>query len=160
MLKQIKGHGGAYLVNSNGSIFNQKKGKYLKGVKGSNGYLHVTLCYGKKEDCSVHRLVAEAFIPNPDNLPCVNHKDENKTNNAVENLEWCSYSYNITYGTGALRRNSPVLQLNMNGELIKQWGSIKEASEKLGIKYQGISRVCRRERQSCGGFRWRYAERR
>lgn len=156
--KQIEGHQGAYLIGSNGEIFNQKTGKYLKPVRGSNGYCHVTLCYGEKEDCMIHRLVAETFIPNPGNLPQVNHKDENKLNNAVENLEWCTSKYNVNYGQGALQRNSPVLQIDKCGNVIKHWNSIKEASEELRIKSQGISRVCRKQRRSCGGFRWEYAE--
>ena len=154
--KEIKGHDGAYLIGSNGKVFNQRTGKYLKPIKGSNGYYHVTLCYGKKEDCMIHRLVAEAFLPNADNLPQVNHKDENKLNNSVENLEWCTAKYNVNYGKGALQRNSPVLQIDSAGNVVRQWNSIKEASEELGIKAQGISRVCRKGRKTSGGFRWAY----
>lgn len=156
--KEIKGHEGAYLISSNGKVFNQRTGKYLKPTKGSNGYYHVTLCYGEKEDCMIHRLVAEVFLPNADNLPHVNHKDENKLNNSVENLEWCTPKYNVNYGKGALQRNSPVIQFDMAGNVVKHWNSIKEASENLSIKYQGISRVCRKQRKSCGGFLWEYAK--
>lgn len=157
LLKEIKGHNSAYLVGSNGAVLNIVTGKYLKPVKGTNGYYHVTLCYGKKEDRSVHRLVAEAFVPNPNNLPCVNHKDENKLNNNADNLEWCDAKYNVNYGIGALARNSPVVQKDIDGNIIKFWGSMKEASEALNIKYQGISSVCRGRNKTCGGYKWEYA---
>ena len=99
--KQIKGHDYAYLIGDDGTVYNRKTGKYLKPVKGSNGYLHITLCYGEKEDCLVHRLVAEYFLENNENFKYVNHKDEDKTNNCVENLEWCTAKYNVNYGVGA-----------------------------------------------------------
>lgn len=158
LFKQIKGHSSAYLVGSNGAIFNQITGKYLKPTLGSNGYYHLTLCYGERKDCLVHRLVAEAFIPNPHNLPCVNHKDENKRNNSAENLEWCTDKYNLNYGKCPSIKSTPVIQRSLNGNFIKKWNSIKEASQALNIKYQGISRVCRHIRKSCGGFLWEYAE--
>ena len=160
LFKEIEGHKGAYLVGSNGTIFNQKTGQYLKAVQGKHGYMHVTLCYGKKEDLLIHRAVAKAFVPNPDNFPCVNHKDEDKTNNDVSNLEWCTQKYNLNYGKMKVSRNSPVVQKDKNSNFIKQWNSIKEASESLKIKYQGISRVCRGLRRTCGGFMWEYAEKR
>ena len=77
-----------------------KQGKILKPVCNKNGYLKVNLCKnGKVKIYSLHRLVAKTFIPNPDNLPCVNHKDEDKTNNYPYNLEWCTHEYNNNYGT-------------------------------------------------------------
>lgn len=154
--KNIEGHGDVYLISSEGVVFNQITGKSLKPVIGTNGYYHVTLCYGVKEDASIHRLVAQAFVPNPDNLPCVNHKDENKLNNSVDNLEWCTYQYNVNYGVGSLAKNTPVVQKDKVGNAIKQWKSMKEAANSLGLKYQGISRVCRNLRKTCGGYKWEY----
>lgn len=81
-----------------------QKERIRKCEVGSNGYLHVLLCKnGKYITHNVHRLVAETFIPNPDNLPEINHKDENKENNCVDNLEWCTRKYNMNYGTTQFR---------------------------------------------------------
>ena len=111
--KWIPGHEGYYMVSTHGKVKSVDRyvrhskggqsfieGKILKQGTNSNGYKVVTLAKNSKNKTySVHRLVALAFIPNPNNLPCVNHKDENKTNNTVYNLEWCTYEYNLNYGT-------------------------------------------------------------
>ena len=87
-----------YEVSSEGEVRNIKTGNILKG-KYKNGYKYVNLSYGKiKKTCQVHRLVASLFIPNPNNYPVINHKDENPSNNRAENLEWCTQSYNLSYG--------------------------------------------------------------
>ena len=157
LFKQIKGHNSAYLVGNDGTIFNQKTKKFLKTVKNERGYLHVTLCYGEKRDYLVHRLVAQAFLENPNDLPEMNHKDEDKENNHVDNLEWCTKQYNTTYGERTKSRNTPVIQRDKDGALVKCWDSMKDAGEALNLKYQGISRVCRHKRKTCGGFVWEYA---
>lgn len=154
--REIKGYEGYYSVSDLGNIKNLITGKILKPALKRNGYFSVDLRYKEAKTVSIHRLVAEGFIPNPLNLPCVNHKDEFKTNNRVENLEWCTTKYNNNYGYGALTRNTPVLQFDTNGKFIKMRTSIKEAASALGIKYQGISRVCRGERKSSGGYVWKY----
>jgi hypothetical protein len=112
---------------------------------------------GNKKEMLVHRLVAKAFIPNPLNLNYVNHKDENKLNNNVENLEWCTAKYNTSYGKGALARNQRVIQYDLQGNAIKIWESIKEASSSLGICYQSISAYCRNTKKTAGGYAWTYA---
>ena len=92
-----------YVEYSNGGI-HLHKGKVLSPAKDKNGYLKVVLnCNGKCKTINVHGLAAQAFIPNPDNLPMVNHKDEDKTNNNVTNLEWCDVKYNLSYGTARIR---------------------------------------------------------
>lgn len=115
--RPIEGYEGLYEVSSYGrvrsvdrfivdSLGHRKfyKGKVLIPVKSNLGYLLVSLCCnGKHKGITVHRLVAQAFLPNPDNLPEINHKDEDKTNNSVENLEWCDRSYNINYGSRNIR---------------------------------------------------------
>lgn len=116
--KDIIGYEGLYQVSSLGrvrsldryvvdSLENRRfyKGKVLSPVKDTDGYLKVGLSYnGKCKKCLVHRLAAQAFIENFDNLPEVNHKDEDKTNNNVDNLEWCTAKYNSNYGTSIERR--------------------------------------------------------
>ena len=155
--KPIIGFEEHYEVSSFGRVRNKHTNYLLKPIKCSNGYFKVCLTYSTKKYALIHRLVATAFLPNPFNLPCVNHIDENKGNNNIENLEWCTVQYNVTYGKNTLVRNHTVYQYSMDNKLIKKWDSLKEASEFLGITYQGISRCCRGLRKSHGGYKWEYA---
>lgn len=154
--KDILGAEEYYQISNCGRIKNKQTRNILKPSK-SGEYLHIELRYGINRNCLVHRLVAEAFIPNPLNLRYVNHIDENKRNNNAENLEWCTAKYNCTYGVGALERNQRIIQYDLNGNAIKIWDSMKEACEKLGLRYQGISACCRGRRKTCGGYAWTYA---
>ena len=92
--KRIKGHP-RYLVSNYGNVYSEYKNGLLKQMKDAYGYAQVNLNRHPKK---VHRLVAEAFIPNPEELPEVNHKDEDKSNNRIDNLEWCTSKYNMNYG--------------------------------------------------------------
>ena len=99
-------------VKGKSESYRLHKGKVLSPGKDKDGYLQVCLCCnGKYKIISVHRLVAQAFIPNPDNLPMINHKDEVKTNNSVDNLEWCTVKYNSNY-KGVLKRRSQRMKEN------------------------------------------------
>lgn len=116
MLEQIPGFDGKYKIDEDGNVYSIKNKKFLK-QKISKGYAQVALYddTGRKYYIGVHRLVAMTFIPNPENLPQVNHKDENKLNNNVGNLEWCGVKYNINYGT----RTERATQSNINNEHFK-----------------------------------------
>ncbi len=154
--KDVIGAEEFYEISSLGRIRNKITKNILKPSK-SGKYRHIQLKYGINKNVLIHRLVAEAFIPNPFNFRCVNHIDENKENNSADNLEWCTYQYNCKYGKGALKRNSKIIQYDMCGNAIKIWESIKEASESLGVLYQGISMCCRNKRKTCGGYMWSFA---
>lgn len=132
----------------------------------NNGYVSVLLSKdGVKKMISVHRLVAEAFLPNPDNLPQVNHKDENKQNNAVVNLEWCTASHNINYGTRnqkvANKRSRKVKCYSLDGELINVYNGITESMRNLKLPTHAISLIikcCKGKVSSAYGYKWEYAE--
>ena len=158
-----------YLVSDLGNILSVKGDRLLKPYKCSNGYLQVKLTNnGCTKGELVHRLVAKAFIPNPNNLAQINHKDEDRTNNRVENLEWCDQSYNMNYGTGNLKRKekleyreSPwnskkVLQFTLENVLVREWNSTMEIERVLGYKNTNIGSCCRGKATQAYGYIWRY----
>ena len=112
------------------------------GSKNGKGYKQV---YYKGKFYRVHRLVAECFIPNLDNLPMVNHKDENKTNNNVTNLEWCTQQYNNTYGSRIERtvrkRSRKVVQMTLEGKVVKEWDSTAECGRN-GFNHGAVGQCC------------------
>lgn len=147
-------------VNQHGNIMTvHYKGKVLKPIIDSRGYL--TVCINRKPK-TIHRLVAIAFLPNPDNLPMVNHKDENPKNNRVENLEWCTEKYNLFYGTRLARIGKhfwvPVIGTDKDGKE-HYFSSMREAENKTGVNQRNISGCCRgvKNRPTAGGYKWRYA---
>ena len=149
--KDVKGYEGLYQVSNLGGIKSlgnsQNRKEKLLRTSIRNGYC-TTYLYknNKKKSFLCHRLVAEAFIPNPDNLPQVNHKDENKLNNCVENLEWCTAKYNVNYSSA-----KPILCV----ETGIVYHSLTEVSEKDNIQLALLSRVCNKDNYRAGGFHWK-----
>lgn len=174
--KDIKGYEGLYMISSYGNVKSLNyKGTGREGIltpfidnREGKGYLRVTLCKnGKKKRFQVHRLVAEAFIPNPHNLPEVNHKSEIKSQNNVENLEWCDAQYNMNYGTARERTvekttngklSRQVFQYDLDNNLINVFPSGKEVQRKLGYLQGNISSCCLGRLKTYKGFIWRYKE--
>ena len=154
--RDCKGYEGKYQVSNLGRIWGVKRQHYLKPTITSNGYLEVCMIAknGKQKVELVHRLVALAFIDNPDKLPQVNHKDEDKTNNCVDNLEWTTCKQNINYGTGierrAKQRMMPIRCIDLN----KIYESMTQASKETGIPLSYISKACTGIQETAGGFRW------
>lgn len=169
--KEIKDYEGLYLVSNFGNVksldrfkVNDKfgngyinKGRILKPrLNIKNGYCYVSLRGKTNKYCAIHRLVAETFIPNPENKPCVNHKNEIKTDNRVENLEWCTKFYNNTYNNKHKRCCKKVAQYDLNNNFIKLWNSAREIHNKLNIDYRNISACCLEKRKIAGGYIWKF----
>lgn len=193
--KPIKGFEGFYEVSNLGRV--KSLSRYVTFVKNgkeytifrkehikkeqldNKGYVRLMLQIDKvHKSIAVHRAVAEAFIPNPLNLPQINHKDEIKTNNNVSNLEWCTNEYNCNYGNHPKRCSikatessvwlyKPVLQFSLDDEFIREWNYIREAANALNISAGDICKCCKGKRicrgkeypvYSAGGFKWRYKE--
>ena len=163
--KDIEGYEGLYQVSNMGRVRSLRKNIILReGI--SRGYSVLNLSKnGKPLTKKVHRLVANAFIPNPDNLPQVNHKDENKLNNCADNLEWCTQEYNLNYGTGNKKRglsntngklSKPVCQYSKDGCFIKEWKSIMDVERMTGYDCGHISACCRNIRKTAYKYIWKY----
>lgn len=125
--------GDNYIIFSNGRIYNIKNNRYIKGSVAKNGYRYIRI---NKISYPIHRIIAETFIYNPDNLPQVNHIDENKLNNDKSNLEWCTHSYNIRYSL-----SKKVYKYNNKGKLIKIYDSISDVTID-GYSSSSVSRSC------------------
>lgn len=166
--REIAGYEGLYLVSDEGEIYSlpkivhgyreqHRRGKLLKkgrrGRKGQPQYEFVVLvdANGESHKEAVHRLVAKAFIQNPDGFPEVNHIDEDSLNNCVENLEWCSRQYNIEYS-----KAKPVVQYNKEHIAVAQYRSIAYASKMTGISRTAINNVLRGWSNAAGGYYWEY----
>lgn len=180
--RDVKGYEGLYQVSNEGRVKSLErviirndgvtqtiKEKMLKLTIDKDGYLIANISVnGITYKKRVHRLVAQAFIPNPANLPIINHKDECKTNNFVENLEWCTCKYNLNYGTNPARiservRNNKYLskeiaQMTLDNNIIRIFPSIHEVERELGLFHTNVSSCALGKQKTCGGFRWQYTK--
>lgn len=159
--KEVKGYEGIYEVSSTGQVRNSK-GLILKQAKRpKTGYLYVLL-RGKKKafHANIQRLVAIAFLPNPNNYPVVNHINEDRTDNRVENLEWCSYSQNNIKSSKVQATQKPIIQCDKKGNIISFHKGIHEAARKLGSgTFATNICACLRGRvKSYKGYIWRYSK--
>lgn len=157
--KPITGFEKYYMIGDNGQIYSLHKNKILSPqLNKKNGYLYVALCKpGYKKFSSLHRLAAMHFCKGYAEGLCVNHKDEVKTNNQASNLEWCTKAYNNSYNGKNDTCCKKVAQYTIGGVLLKVWNGLHTADRELNISFKNISAVCRGERKSAGGYKWRYA---
>jgi hypothetical protein len=170
--RAITGYEGFYEVSNLGRVrsvcryvnsrrcYRLMRGRILRQTNDKDGYKVVTLCKNNiKATARVHRLVAETFIGNPNNLPSINHKDENKANNNVENLEFCTVYYNNTYNNkcfrGGAKRRKRIVQL-LDGVPVNEWVGVAHAGKTLGISQKNISSCLTGKRHLAGGYGWRY----
>ena len=163
--RDIEGYEGLYQISNKGHVKSLHNGseRILRPVIDKYGYMFVYLYNNNaRKYFKIHRLVAQAFISNPENKPQVNHKDENKKNNCIENLEWATAKENSNYGTRNERvadsRSKPILQYSKSGDFIRGWKSAREVERMLGIANSHIIACCKGKRKSAGGYIWRYKE--
>lgn len=176
--KDIEEYEGVYMVSNWGnvkslervdSLGHLRKERILKPFISGKGYFQVQLCKnGQSKKYSVHRLVAEAFIPNddPERKNQINHiREFEKTNNCIDNLEWCTAKYNTNYGTGNQRRaekqingkrSKTLYQYSLEGQFIKEWESTQEVERQLGYSSSNIRTCCLGKRKTAYSFIWRY----
>ncbi len=171
--KYIEGYEGHYMIDTHGNVFSLKRQKTMIPCKSSNGYMQVHLTKdGITKSHKIHRLVAQSFIPNPNNLPQVNHIDENKSNNTAWNLEWCTQTYNLNYNDGQKRRarsrdyediskkrscaqSKEVAQCDLDGRVVAIWENAYVA-ELHGYNRTMINQCCLGKKKSHKGYTWKY----
>ena len=164
--RDIKRYEGYYQVSNTGKVKSLERTvrngrgykiipeKILEGYDNGNGYLYVKLCKeGKRNQYRINRLVAQAFLENPNSLPEVNHKDKNPKNNCVDNLEWCTRQYNVEYS-----KAKAVIGINKVSGLILEFPSIMEAERQTGISNKHICDCLKGRRKSAKGYTWHYAD--
>ena len=156
--KDISDYEGIYQISNLGRVksFHKNNPQILKAHISPAGYYKIQLKMNNVCKCVyIHRLVAEAFVPNPDNLPEVNHKNENKLCNESWNLEWCTHSYNNSYGSKNDKNKKRVAKLNLNGDILKIYDYLSLV-ELDGYNLKNVSRVCRNKSKTHKGYKWMY----
>lgn len=158
-MKDIEGYEGIYAVTSCGRVWSYRKNRFLKPSYDKDGYLKVNLYKdGKIKTFQLHRLVASVYIPNPEGLPEINHKDEIKHHDWYMNLEWCTHEYNMNYGTRNERARASFMNSDTEGakkgvycvELNEWFDSMTAASIRTGVAQSDISKCCHGKRESAG----------
>lgn len=173
--KDIEGYEGLYQVSNFGNVkrlegkiysyitnkYETRKEHMIKTRVGNRKYKVVNLCKNSKRECkTVHRLIAQAFLPNPNNFECVNHIDGNKLNNKIDNLEWCTTQQNIqhAYKNNLMTNNKKIDQYSLDNKFIKTFNSINEASKKIGVAQPNISMCAIGKKKTAGGYIWKYTK--
>lgn len=165
-MKDIPGYEGLYAATSCGKIWSYKSKKFLKPYIVGSGYLGVSLCKnGQRKDCRVHRLVAITYLPNPNNLPEVNHINEVKTDNYLNNLEWCDRKYNVNYGDRTQKQLETILgkykiacYKKDTDDFVGYFKSQTEAANQLGLWQGNITKVVNGLAHSTGGYTFHYVK--
>ena len=176
-MKSVAGFEESYYVTSDGEVFSKDrtvtlrtgkvlhyKGRHIKKALDGKGYYFVMLYRGGiGKMFPIHRLVALSFVPNPNGFPCVNHKDGNPRNNNVDNLEWCTQTYNVNYGDAQKKHSKSVSNrvacFTKEGNLVMVFDSQKEAARHIGVKGASLSYALRMgEGHTCKGYYWKYIE--
>ena len=148
-----------YEISNLGKVRNIKSGRMLKPHLNHNGYLkHHLYRHDKQKELFLHRIIAIAFIDNPGKKPQVNHIDENKLNNDLSNLEWCTAKENLIHGTrtkrAAEKLSKKVIQLDLNDNVLNEFESMGQAERETGVPRSNISRCCNGKRKSAGDYKW------
>ena len=150
-MRDVKGYEGLYAVTSCGKVWSYRRQKFLTLSDNGEGYLYVNLIKnGEYKRCRIHRLVAEAYIPNPDNLPEVDHIDNDKTHNYVNNLQWLSHKDNSRKS-----KNKPILQFDLDGNFIREWECAADVGSQIS---KGINDCLKGRKKSAYGYKWKYKE--
>lgn len=172
MKKFIEGYENLYSVDEQGNVFSHYSNKVLTPCTDGHGYWYVNLQKdGKRKSKKIHRIVAETFLPNPNNYPCVNHKDENTRNNCVNNLEWCTYEYNNIYGSRIERVKNKIIKKEDHKQKVKIikcnkktheeiciYNSVGDAARDVGGSHSNIVACLKGRQKTSYGYFWKYLE--
>lgn len=164
--REVSGTFGLYEVSNNGNvrrIYKTREPRQLKKIVNKDGYHQVRLSVrNDAKTVRVHRLVAMEFVPNPNGFPVINHKDEDKLNNAADNLEWCTVKHNTNYNDMPKRRckslERAITQMTLDGDIVKEWPSRAEIERQLGYSGGNITMCCKGRQKTGYGFLWAYSD--
>lgn len=162
VFKPIRGYEGMYEISNFGTVISRCAGRWKttmvrKPVMDKDGYLCIVLKKdGHYKGFKIHRLVADAFLDNPNDCPVINHKDHNRANNRADNLEWCTVAYNNTYDGKNRLYFKPVVQLSTDGEELNRFESVNEAAKSINTDPSNISSALHGRNKTSGGYVWAF----